>query len=311
MAEAVVTQGWDEIAAQLELQVKWGGPWKRPPMRGRFRGRVIRVKVISAEEAVGDGRSTEIAVWSKRGMPETLEIVPDRAHLRLGEKLGWGDVMLGDSELDPLVKVKYDDPEAARELLTVPMVRDVLVDLFQRYDCIEVRDGAVVVEKLGVVRSTEKLTRWLSDASYLLDALEAATEGWRFDFEGGAEATMPATGEIKTARPEKRPTQADTDEIRIVDLYRKRRWFGILGGLVPAVAGFVMMGVGGKYEAGILWGMPAYQLCVLGFVVLCAGFALFLVCYRCPTCGRIPLALGQRQMDFVPTNCPHCSTRLG
>ena len=41
-------------------------------------------------------------------------------------------------------------------------VRDVLVDLFERYDCIEVRDGAVVVEKLGIVTSAGKLERWLS-----------------------------------------------------------------------------------------------------------------------------------------------------
>lgn len=308
MPDAVDQKAWDEIAAELGLQVKWGGPWKRPPMRGRFQGRVVRVKVISAEEAVGDGKSTEITLWGKRGMPETLEIVPDRAHLRLGESLGWGDVRLGDGELDPLVKVKYDDPEAARELLTVPMVRDVLVDLFGRYDCIEVRDGAVVVEKLGVVGSAEKLRRWLSDASYLLDALEAATEGWRFEFE--PEASLPVTGEVRNARPRKRPTQADTEEIRVVELYHRRRMMGIFGGLIPAAAGFVAMGLGGKYEAGILWGMPAYQLCVMGFVVLCAGFFLFLVCYRCPVCGRMPVALSQREMTLAPTNCPHCSTRL-
>jgi hypothetical protein len=308
VTDAADTRAWDEIASELGLQVKWGGPWKRPPMRGHFQGRVVRVKVISAEEAVGDGKSTEIAVWAKRGMPETLEIVPDQAHLRLGESLGWGDVRLGDSELDPLVKVKYDDPDAARELLTVPMVRDVLVDLFDRYDCIEVRDGAVVMEKLGVVSSVDKLRRWLSDASYLLDALEAATEGWRFEFE--PEASLPVTGEVRAATPQKRPTQATTEEIRVVDLYRKRRLMGIFGGLVPAAAGFVAMGLGGKYEAGILWGMPAYQLCVLGFVVLIAGFALFLVCYRCPACGRMPLQLEQRKMDLAPASCPHCNTRL-
>lgn len=304
-------QGWDEIAQDLGFQVKWGGPWKRPPMRGRFQDRIVRVRVISAEEAVADGRSTEVVVWGKRSLPETLEIVPDRASSRLAETLGWGDVRLGDGDLDPLVKVKYGDPEAARDLLTVPMVRDVLVDLFERYDCIEIRDGAVVVEKPGVVRSVDKLTRWLSDASYLLDALEAATEGWRFEFDEAAGRALPVTGEVLAARPRRRPTQASTEELRVVAQYRQRRFLGIFGGLLPAVAGFVMMGVGGKYDAGILWGMPAYQLCVLGFVLLCAGFLLFLVCYRCPVCGRAPMTLGQRQLDISPKSCPHCNSRLG
>jgi len=307
---AVDTRSWDEIAQELGFQVKWGGPWKRPPMRGRFLDRVVRVKVLSAEEAAADGRSTEVVVWGKRCLPETLEIVPDRASSRLAETLGWGDVRLGDSDLDPLVKVKYDDPDAARDLLLVPMVRDVLVDLFERYDCLEIRDGAVVIEKLGIVRDAEKLKRWLSDASYLLDALEAATEGWRFDFDEQAEASLPITGEVLDARAPKRPTQASTEELRIVAQYRQRRLVGIFGGLLPAVAGFVMMGVGGKYDAGILWGMPAYQLCVLGFVVLCAGFLLFIVSYRCPVCGRAPMAMGQRQLDISPKSCPHCNTRL-
>ena len=310
MADTKAAQGWDEIAVELGLQVKWGGPWKRPPMRGHFQGRVVRVKVISAEESVAHGRSTEILLWSKRGIPQKLELVPDRAHTRLGETLGWGDVRLGDGDLDPLVKVKYDDPDAARELLAVPMVRDVLVDLFGRYDCIEVRDGAVVIEKVGIVRDVEKLRGWLSDAAYLLDALEAATEGWRFEFEEHASAGLAVTGEVVMSRPKKRPTQADSVEIQIVERYRTRRMAGIFAGLLPAVAGFVMMGLGGKYEAGILWGIPAYQLCVMGFVVLVAGVMLFLMCYRCPVCGSLPTGKGQRQLELVPKNCANCGTRL-
>ena len=250
-------------------------------------------------------------MWPRDEFPSTLLIVPERSSLRLGEKLGIGDIRLGDEVLDALVTVGCSDPERAREILLVPFLRDVLVDLFRRHEYLEVRDGAVYLEKLGVPPDAEVLREWLDALSYLLDALEAAVAGWSFEFPGSFEdGALPHTGEFRSASQRRRPTQAYTGELNMVAAFRRRVRIATLGGLVPGVGGLLLLVTGVLYADAPLLRLPGYAWSGAGLLAVVAGLALFLLAYRCPVCDRIPFVLGHEEHPAFPSNCPHCGARL-
>ena len=304
-------QGWDAMALELGLQVRWGGIWRRPPMRGRHRGRVVRVRVLDPGEARSNARATEICTWPRDEFPKTLLIVPERSSLRLGEKLGISDTRLGDEVLDALVTVVFSDPDHAREMLLVPYLRDVLVDLFRRHEHIEVRDGAVFLEKLGVPPDAEVLREWLDALSYLLDSLEAAVAGWSFEFPDSLDdGSLPHTGEIRSASPMRRPTQAYTGELNMVAAFQRRVRIATLAGMVPAVGGLLLLVTGVLYGDTPLLRLPGYAWSGTGLLAVLAGLTVFLLTYRCPVCDRIPFVLGHEERSAFPANCPHCGARL-
>jgi len=305
-------QGWDAIALELGLQVRWGGIWGRPPMRGRHRGRVVRVRVLKPGEARSNVRATEICAWPREALPASLSVVPDRSSLRLGERLGIGDIRLGDEALDALVTVACSDAERAREILLVPYLRDVLVDLFRRHEHIEVRDGVVYLEKLGLPPDAEVLRDWLDALSYLLDALEAALAGWSFEFPDSLDdGPLPHTGEIRSARPQRRPTQAYTGELNVVAAFRRRVRIATMGGMMTAVGGLLLIVTGVLYADAPLLRLPGYAWAGAGLLAVMVGITIFLVLYRCPVCDRLPFVLGHEEPPALPSNCPHCGTRLG
>jgi len=304
-------QGWDAIALELGLQVRWGGIWRRPPMRGRYRGRVVRVRVLAPGDARSGSRATEICVWPRTELPAGLRIVPERSELRLGERLGIGDIRLGDEELDSLVTVACSDERQVRQILGIPYLRDILVDLFRRHEQIGVIDGVAYIEKLGLPPDAEVLRDWLDALHYLLDALEAAAAGWSFEFPESVDGgPLPHTGEIRSARPRRRPTEEYTGELNTVAAFRQRVRFSILGGLTTTMGGALLLVAGVLYADAPLLSLPGYAWAAAGLLAILAGVTVFLLGYRCPICDRIPFVLGHEEPPVFPSNCPHCGSRL-
>ena len=306
----VERQDWDVIALELGLQVRWGGPWRRPPMRGHYEGLGVQVRILPPGGSRSGALSTEIRMQARGDVPGGLWIVPETSKLRLAERLGIGDIRIGDEKLDARVKVGAADPDRARTILTTPFLRDVLVDLFGRHEHIEVGEGAVVLEKLGVAPSAEVVRAWLEDLVYLVDALEAAATGWSFDFDT-SDGELPRTGEIRTARPPRRPTEAATEELKAVVRFRRRVAVGVVAGLVPAMGGLMLALYGGTHESGAIAGLAGYWWVAIGMAVCVAGIVAFMATYRCPVCGRVPMPVRTGEgAALFPSNCPECGSRL-
>ncbi len=307
-------QPWRDIAAALDLEAEaeaegGDGGERWPTLGGQWRDRAVTVQLLRSGRSRYKGRSTEVAVTAAASWPAGLDVQHETSQLRVGEALGIGDLRLGDPELDRLVKVRAPDPFEARSILLAGNVRDVLVDLFGRHDDLELRGGVARLEKLGVVPDADVLRSWLDDLSYLLDALEAAAVGQTYEFPADHDG-LPHTGEVRTARPPRRPTEAQTREVRAVVEYRRRQTIGVMAGLVPAVGGFGLMGAGSLYAAEPMGGLTGAWWAGIGFVALVVGGLVFYLAWRCPVCGRWPLAHGQREVTLAPPNCPHCGARL-
>ncbi len=109
-------------------------------------------------------------------------------------------------------------------------------------------------------------------------------------------------------RPDKpRPTAV---EAQLIERYRRRRHIGTFGGFIPAAAGLVLAGYTGEREAEFFFGVQGYVFAIIGLGIFFVGLILWLVMYRCPTCGRMPTRMFQGAMPFAPDDCPHCGTRL-
>ncbi len=104
--------------------------------------------------------------------------------------------------------------------------------------------------------------------------------------------------------------KSDPRDPVLIERYRKRRMTGIFGGFLPALAALLLMGFGLGSECDSVWGMTEYVFATFGMIVVLVGIPLFFFCYRCPTCGRLPMKTGARGVEFAPDICPHCDTIL-
>jgi hypothetical protein len=96
----------------------------------------------------------------------------------------------------------------------------------------------------------------------------------------------------------------------LIERYRRRRLLGTFGGVIPAVAGLILAGYTGEREAEFFFGVQGYVFCMVGGGVFFAGLVLWLLAYRCPVCGRLPMRRFQPQLAFAPDDCKHCGTKL-
>ncbi len=97
----------------------------------------------------------------------------------------------------------------------------------------------------------------------------------------------------------------------LVARFQRRRKISLYGGFLPAICSILAMGIFLGSECESVWGMTAYVLCTIGIVIFMVGIPLWALCFRCPSCGRIPAPPGLSDgLPMDPDHCPHCGTIL-
>jgi hypothetical protein len=155
-------------AAFLEL-VKRNAPWMMEGERGGL-------PVSIYQDVRGSGKSqtnyTVVRVAFHEALGFELRLSREGAMTKLGKSLfHLQDIELGDPEVDPFVRIKSSDPEAARQLLSSPASRRALVQAISQAPGFHAASAYVDWERVGNVTDSSVITTVLDVLLPLAKAL--------------------------------------------------------------------------------------------------------------------------------------------
>lgn len=165
---------WVGVAARHDLQLTPGGFMSSPSMRGSVDGVPVGVTVVSRKHGKSSTPYTVVKAATPVSMPHGLRVTREGYGDALVKLFGGQDIQLGDSHLDPDLRVRGVDEDAVRQVLSDPGVRALLPELLAASAHSRIEQGTVVLEERG--RSDGRLDHHLAAAAALAKALSAAVQ---------------------------------------------------------------------------------------------------------------------------------------
>lgn len=165
---------WAATAAREGLNFTPGAFMTAPRMDG-LRGPVgVLVTTIARSAGKSSIPYTVVTLQCPVALPPGLQITREGAGDALAKLFGGQDIELGDPLLDPKLRIKGLDPEAVREVLAWPAVRERLYVLLQASQHSRVEAGRIILEEQG--NKDLQLERNLAEGAALAEALAEAVQ---------------------------------------------------------------------------------------------------------------------------------------
>jgi hypothetical protein len=176
----------------------------------------VRVTTIARSAGKSSIPYTVVTLQCPVALPPGLQITREGAGDTLAKLFGGQDIELGDPILDPKLRIKGLDPDAVREVLAWPAVRDRLILLLQAGTYSRIEAGSIILEEQGA--KDLQLERNLAEGAALAEALAEAVQapwtrlGARFGLEvEGTTGGVELRGEVAGLRVEARAQVGRSD----------------------------------------------------------------------------------------------------
>ncbi|MBX3467344.1 MAG: hypothetical protein KF878_10675 [Planctomycetes bacterium] len=169
-----VAARWDEVARARGLEATTvpftSSDWR---LSGDMHGVPVAVRTVRRGQGDSSRTATIVQVTLPERTPADLRLSVEGFGDRLMKALGGQDVQVGDREVDALLRVRGDDPEAIQTFLHRPAVLDALRALGTHHRSFTVERALARIEEPRFVKDPEEVMPTLDRLVALARALGA------------------------------------------------------------------------------------------------------------------------------------------
>ncbi|NOY27892.1 MAG: hypothetical protein GXP62_18670, partial [Oligoflexia bacterium] len=165
---------WERIAKREGLTLDKGGFLGRLKMSGLVDGVPVKISVLIRGSGNAQVRYTVVRATSPVSLPHGLQVSREGIGASVAKLFGGQDIQLGDSLLDPDLRIRGVDEDVIRQVLKDGGVRPILPRLVTADPHSRIERDDVVLEEKG--RKDARLEHNLGTAVALAKALGAAVQ---------------------------------------------------------------------------------------------------------------------------------------